>query len=129
MIVGDGTEVVSPNGYWFSHTHPAKSGVTNNFLPSTQDLDVVLLTARAYAQHLQKLETEYYVLRDIGMTKISIITSIGPPPSQAVIEQIKIEYSFTGDLDESIEKHLRLINMHLRTRHNIKDEKLEIASH
>jgi hypothetical protein len=128
LIVGDGNEVVSENGYWFSHTHPAKKGVTSNFLPSTQDLDVILLTARAYAQHLAKLKTEYFVLRDIGSTKISVETSIEPPPSQAKIEFIELEYSSTEQPDKSIDNHLKLLKMHLRTRHNIPDEKIEIIS-
>lgn len=124
FIVGDGTEVISENGYWFSHTHPAKAGVTSNFLPSTQDLDVMLLTARAYAQHLNKLETEYYVLRDIGMTKVSIETSIEPPPSQAKIEKIKIEYQCTGEIDEPTDAHLKRLKMHLRTRHNLREDQI-----
>jgi len=128
LIVGDGTEVVSENGYWFSHTHPAKTGVTSNFLPSTQDLDVMLLTARAHAQHLEKFETDYYVFRDVGFTKVTIKTSMEAPPSPAKIEHIDIEYSCENEIEGQAETHLKKIKFHLRTRHALKEDQIEISN-
>lgn len=126
LLIGDGTEVVSENGYWFSHTHPAKAGVTSNFLPSTQDLDIMILTARAYAQHLEKYESEYYVFRDIGMTKVQIATSLKQRPGQAQVESVKIKYLSNVKENEDIKSQLSKLKFHLRTIHNIADKKIEI---
>lgn len=119
FVVGDGTEVVSENGYWFAHTHPVKAGITSNLLPSTQDLDVMLLTARAYAQHHDIFETEYFVLRDIGHTKVTIETSMKQRPSQPEIIGISIDYACKNEPDQTVNDHINKLIFHLRTRHRL----------
>jgi len=126
IVVGDGTEVVSDKGYWFSHTHPAKSGVTNNVLPSTADLDVMISTARSYAHHLEKYDTHYYVMRDIGSSRVTIKTSVSGKPSSAKVEQVTIEYFFSGGEDESVDAHIAALKTHLRTRHRLDAERISV---
>lgn len=124
IVVGDGTEVISDKGYWFAHTHPAKAGVTNNVLPSTADLDVMIATARGYAHHLDKMETSYYVLRDIGGSRVSIWTYKVGKPASATIDRIQIEYYFEGRKDKSVEAQAAALVNHLRTRHHLKTEQI-----
>lgn len=128
IVLGDAREVSSDVGYWFAHTHPAKTGITNNILPSTNDIDVMMATARALAQHLNQVESEHHVLRDIGGTKLHITTSIGKRPSAPVIKSVKLEYYLLGgEIDESIETQLKALKTCLRTRHGLKEEQIEIV--
>lgn len=126
FVVGDGTEVISDQGYWFAHTHPAKAGITNNVLPSLADLDVMITTARGRALHLDKNEHEFYVMRDIGSTRVMITTSKGPPPSSAVIEKVAVEWFFKGGGDQGIKDHATRLVVHLRTRHKLQAEQVEV---
>lgn len=127
FVVGDGTEIVSDKGYWFAHTHPAKAGITNNVLPSLADLDVMITTARGRALHLDFSEHEFYVMRDIGGTRVTITTSKGPPPSSAVIENVVIEYYFKGSEGSPLKDHAARLVMHLRTRHKLAAEQIEVV--
>lgn len=126
FVVGDGTEVISDKGYWFAHTHPAKAGITNNVLPSLADLDVMITTARGRALHLDKDEHEFYVMRDIGNSKVSILTSKGPPPSSAVVEKVVIEWYYQGEADKAIQDHAVRLVSHFRTRHKLEAERIEV---
>jgi hypothetical protein len=126
FVVGDGTEVISDKGYWFAHTHPAKAGVTENVLPSTGDLDVMIATARSLAHNLRKTELVNYVLRDIGGTRVTVTTAVGPRPSPAQVERVVIEYFFSGGDDPSITSHATKLATHLRTRHHLRREEIAI---
>jgi hypothetical protein len=126
FVIGDGTEVISDKGYWFAHTHPAKAGITNNVLPSLADLDVMIMTARGRALHLDEDEHEFYVMRDIGSSKVSILTSKGPPPSSAVVEKIVIEWHYQGGADKAIQDHAVRLVSHLRTRHKLQSSQIEV---
>ncbi len=126
LIVGDGTEVISATGYWFAHTHPARAGVTENILPSTQDIDVMVLTAHAWAQHGHRWETEYYVLRDIGGTRVRIETNKPEGPAPATIEGVAIAYWFDGDDASAVDRHRRALEAHLRMRHHITADQLTV---
>ncbi len=127
FVVGDGTEVISDKGYWFAHTHPAKPGVTNNVLPSTADLDVILSTARSLTNNLRATELVNYVMRDIGASRVTVATSIGPPPSQAKIERILVEYYFSGGDDPSIAAHAAKLASHLRIRHRLTADQVKLV--
>lgn len=127
FVVGDGTEVISDKGYWFAHTHPAKAGIINNVLPSLADLDVMITTARGRALHLDMNEHEFYVMRDIGGTRVLITTSKGPPPSSAVIEKVVVEWYFKGDADRAIQDHAVRLVTHLRTKHKLGAEKIKVV--
>ncbi len=127
FVVGDGTEVISDKGYWFAHTHPAKTGVTENVLPSTGDLDVMIATARGLAHNLRKTELVNYVMRDIGATRVTVTTSIGPRPSPAKVEHVTVEYYYAGGDDPSINAHVTKLATHLRTRHHLSHDRISIT--
>lgn len=125
IIVGDATEIVSKNGYWFAHTHPVKKDFTINILPSKQDIDVILLTARAYAQHLAIFKTDYYVLRDIGMSKVHVNTYMKKEECIPEIVKVSIEYNLE---DENIIKHANDLRLYLRMKHHLKENQITINS-
>jgi hypothetical protein len=127
IVVGDGTEVISDQGYWFAHTHPAKSGITNNVLPSTADIDVMIATSRSYAHNLNQMEKRYYVLRDIGGTRVSVMAEKAGKSASATIEQVTIEYFFSGGEDKSVEAQATALVSHLRTRHRLKPDQISVV--
>ena len=119
LTIGDGREVISDEGYWFAHTHPVRQGITNNILPSLADIDVMLATAMSYAQNINLFETEYYVLRDIGASRIDVYTSKTGQPSSAKVENIRLSYYLEVDPDKSIDAHISKLVSHIRMRHRI----------
>lgn len=127
IILGDGVEVVSDKGYWFAHTHPAKRDITNNFLPSTKDLDVIIATARSRLLNLKENITENFILRDIGRTKVSVHATLIAEPAEISIDEIKIEYEYSGEMDLTIEEHIKALKNHLKMRHHLKPEKIKIG--
>jgi hypothetical protein len=126
IVVGDGAEVISDQGYWFAHTHPAKSGITNNILPSTADIDVMIATSRSYAHNLSQMEANYYVFRDVGGTRVTMKTAKAGKSASATIEEVTIEYFFSGGEDKSVEAQATALVSHLRTRHRLKPEQITV---
>ena len=129
VIIGDKRNVVSETGYPFAHTHPARKDIIYNVLPSKQDIDLMIMTARARSKNIKKHCSQFYVLRNIGYSHISVKTNA---KEDVVINSFKAEYFCKFDDHSTIESHIAKLKNHLKTVHGLLDdaimfEKVETA--
>ena len=129
IIIGDKRNVVSETGYPFAHTHPARKDIVYNILPSKQDIDLMIMTAKARSKNIQKHSSQFYVVRNIGYSHISVKTDA---KEDVVINSFRVEYFCKCDDNSTIENHIAKLKKHLKTVHGLSDddvafEKVETA--